>query len=323
MLLAASTVAGSVPEAINFQGKITSETDDIPSGVSYAIAFEIYDSAAGGGLIWGPQKFSSVPISGGEFNVILGPKDTAGRNISAAFAAKQRFVSIKIAETAGGLDAATPLTPRQAMVSVPYAFRANHADSAVTVEGPNLYVHPGTGHVGVGTHAPDQPLTVHGMIHSTKDGFKFPDGTVQTSAYPIPPTCTGANKLLQWNGSAWICFDAGTYAYTYRVDPYGGCAGAGMDVTVRRRLGGNGNHYEYQVTYKFRSDYSWQGAFTTSSWFTGQQSFNWAHGRDNPGFTIKPGSGLAAPVFERHGCKGNRSGGWGYGAWTIADGQFN
>ena len=43
------------------------------------------------------------------------------------------------------------------------------------------------GKVGIGTTAPTSPLTVQGMIETTLGGYKFPDGTVQTTA-GIAPT---------------------------------------------------------------------------------------------------------------------------------------
>lgn len=49
------------------------------------------------------------------------------------------------------------------------------------------------GHVGIGTSAPDQMLTVVGSVHSTTGGFIFPDGSVMSTA----ATGTG----LQPNGS--------------------------------------------------------------------------------------------------------------------------
>ncbi|MFH0981032.1 MAG: hypothetical protein V2A79_05785 [Planctomycetota bacterium] len=38
------------------------------------------------------------------------------------------------------------------------------------------------GNVGVGTNAPTDPLTVNGVVRSLAGGFKFPDGTTQTTA---------------------------------------------------------------------------------------------------------------------------------------------
>ncbi|MBI4010091.1 MAG: hypothetical protein HY361_02775 [Candidatus Aenigmarchaeota archaeon] len=40
----------------------------------------------------------------------------------------------------------------------------------------------GTGDVGIGTPNPTEKLQVAGIIHSTSSGFKFPDGTIQTTA---------------------------------------------------------------------------------------------------------------------------------------------
>lgn len=39
------------------------------------------------------------------------------------------------------------------------------------------------GRVGIGTRTPTSPLTVQGMIETTLGGYKFPDGTVQTTAF--------------------------------------------------------------------------------------------------------------------------------------------
>src|ERR1041384_5343498 len=38
------------------------------------------------------------------------------------------------------------------------------------------------GNVGIGTKTPTSPLTVQGMIETTLGGYKFPDGTLQTTA---------------------------------------------------------------------------------------------------------------------------------------------
>ena len=39
-----------------------------------------------------------------------------------------------------------------------------------------------SGNVGIGTAAPGQKLSVAGVVESTSGGFKFPDGTTQTTA---------------------------------------------------------------------------------------------------------------------------------------------
>ncbi|HVS88347.1 MAG TPA: hypothetical protein VHF01_09005 [Candidatus Acidoferrum sp.] len=109
------------------------------------------------------------------------------------------------------------------------------------------FVMSSAGNFGIGVTAPGQKLSVAGMIQSTTGGFKFPDGTVQTTvggtitAVNTPAgsglmggatsgavnlslinTCTGG-QVLQWSGAAWVCASvSGTGTIT------GVTAGAGL-----------------------------------------------------------------------------------------------
>ena len=47
---------------------------------------------------------------------------------------------------------------------------------------PAISISRGSGNVGMGTTSPNSKLEVAGMVHSTSQGFKFPDGTTQTTA---------------------------------------------------------------------------------------------------------------------------------------------
>jgi hypothetical protein len=62
--------------------------------------------------------------------------------------------------------------------------KASHGNALDAADGDPtdaLYVDNG-GKVGIGTRTPAEQLTVTGVIHSASGGFRFPDGTVQTSA---------------------------------------------------------------------------------------------------------------------------------------------
>lgn len=50
----------------------------------------------------------------------------------------------------------------------------------------NLFVDGASGNVGVGTTAPMEKLSVAGIIESTSGGVRFPDGTLQTTAWVAP-----------------------------------------------------------------------------------------------------------------------------------------
>lgn len=48
--------------------------------------------------------------------------------------------------------------------------------------GPDQFLIRAVGGVGINTTSPSSALTVQGMIESTSEGFRFPDGTIQTTA---------------------------------------------------------------------------------------------------------------------------------------------
>lgn len=59
----------------------------------------------------------------------------------------------------------------------------------------SLTVNTLTGRVGIGTSTPTQLLTVNGTIESIAGGFKFPDGTLQTTAATPSPWTVSGNSI--------------------------------------------------------------------------------------------------------------------------------
>jgi hypothetical protein len=100
------------------------------------------------------------------------------------FGQDERWLEIVVDET-------DVIVPRMRLTSVPWALWAAVADSAVVAssesDGDWVIVEDDiysavSGNVGIGTMTPREKLQVTGMIHSTEEGFKFPDGTVMTTA---------------------------------------------------------------------------------------------------------------------------------------------
>lgn len=114
----------TVPPLINYQGRLT-DADGKGLNGTKKLEFNIYDAAIGGSLIWGPQIFDNprVPLLDGYFNVILGTTDSTGRLILTAFASQDRYLGIKV-------DGDTEITPRQQILSSPYAVQSEKARSA-------------------------------------------------------------------------------------------------------------------------------------------------------------------------------------------------
>ncbi|MBF0103482.1 MAG: tail fiber domain-containing protein [Desulfobacterales bacterium] len=62
--------------------------------------------------------------------------------------------------------------------------------------GTNIWLLP-DGNTGIGTRTPSQKLTVAGTIESTTGGFKFPDGTIQSTA------ATGSSTSTSTTSTGW------------------------------------------------------------------------------------------------------------------------
>lgn len=72
------------------------------------------------------------------------------------------------------------------------------------------------GNVGIGTTTPAQKLSVAGTIESTAGGFKFPDGTTQTTAAAGTVFNAGASTTINWsNGTQqYTLASCGAFAFS-------------------------------------------------------------------------------------------------------------
>jgi len=127
LLAGAAAQAQSVPPLVNYQGMLTDASGKAQTGTK-KLEFNLYDAATGGSKVWGPQVFDSVPLVNGMFNVILGPTDNTEqkRPLTEAFTAKDRYFGLKVND-------GTELTPRQQILSTPYAIKAEKTGKILQV----------------------------------------------------------------------------------------------------------------------------------------------------------------------------------------------
>ena len=119
-LISATLQAWSaVPPMINYQGKLTGADGRPIADGAYAVTFAIYPVPIGGVALWSETN-TAVQVKGGLFNVLLGSVINLPANI---FDAPDRFFGVQV-----GTDA--EMTPRQQIASVPFAVRAESADTA-------------------------------------------------------------------------------------------------------------------------------------------------------------------------------------------------
>ncbi len=121
-LIPLSASASSVPELINYQGKLTDAQGQPLETGEYGLEFGIYTAASGGEVIW-TEPHTKVPVVRGHFNVILGGINTSG--LANRFAAPERYLEIKItAKPQGPVAPHQVIAPRQRILSTPYALGA-------------------------------------------------------------------------------------------------------------------------------------------------------------------------------------------------------
>jgi hypothetical protein len=112
-VVASLSHAQSVPPYVSYQGRVTTSDGAAFTEVTN-LTFSIFSTNAGGVAVWGPREFP-VHVVDGYFNVVLG-EDDEGLPVTDAFTNAATWVEVVC-------DSHTN-TPRQKIVSVPYAVRA-------------------------------------------------------------------------------------------------------------------------------------------------------------------------------------------------------
>ena len=101
---------GPSATTVNYQGRLA-DSGGAPLDGSYGMSFALYDALTGGGMVWGPENHTAVPVSEGLFSVGLG--SLTGGGIPTSVWDGDRYLEI----TVGG----ETLSPRELIRSVPIA----------------------------------------------------------------------------------------------------------------------------------------------------------------------------------------------------------
>src|SRR5262249_9722214 len=116
--LCAFAQVAPVPPLLNFQGWLANPNGTPVADGNYSIRFSLWTAATAGSERWS-QILSSVAVKNGTFVVLLnvGSGFENGATATTLFN-PNLFLEMKVGN-------ALPLSPRQPLVSVPYAFKAN------------------------------------------------------------------------------------------------------------------------------------------------------------------------------------------------------
>jgi YVTN family beta-propeller protein len=124
-ILNSLTAQAAVPKLINFQGKLTKNSDgtNVVNG-NYDMQFKLYDASSGGNLLWTETwnvGTSQVNLSAGVFSVKLG---TYTNLDTVDFTNGNIYLTVNF-NPGAGFDG--EMSPRKRLVSTPFAFNANSA----------------------------------------------------------------------------------------------------------------------------------------------------------------------------------------------------
>src|SRR3989344_1211277 len=119
-----------VPLAINFQGRLYDENENLlgGAGTDYCFKFSIYDATTAGSKIWpsGSPTPDTLTVRNGVFDASIGNADT----LNLAFTDDQAFIDVAVSAKSGTCDVGETgesyeiLTPRQQIVSSAFAINS-------------------------------------------------------------------------------------------------------------------------------------------------------------------------------------------------------
>lgn len=171
-VLATAAGALAVPPYLSEQGRLFDSMGD-PVNATVAIVFTIYDANTGGTTLW--TETQNVTTDDGYFSAVLGENTAVPASI---FNGSNRYLGVKV-----GAD--PEMTPRQPLVSVPYALAARRVVNnmnQVVIDDQGRWQGNPTGLVG-----PTGPAGPDGATGPTGPrGATGPNGTNGTNGGPGP-----------------------------------------------------------------------------------------------------------------------------------------
>lgn len=181
-----------VPAKLGYQGRLL-KADGTPESGIVALTFSVFTDATGDALLW--TEVQTIALTDGFYATVLGEVTPLPASV---FDGHERFLELAVA--------GAPLTPRQHVVSVPYALQAGSCREVAgggTVDASSVRVN--------GVTVIDSSGRLAGPAsYSPGSGLAISAATI--SLAPCP-----SGQILRTDGTAWACSEASVPTFSGRV----------------------------------------------------------------------------------------------------------
>ena len=175
------------PAITNFQGRITDANGNpAPSGTGYEMEVRIWSAGTGGTLIWG-TRYTGIAVQNGAYSVILGSGGTPitgaqTTDLRTAFESPARYLGVTVTKNAAGNSISSPseMLPRQQMMTVPYAFKADFSARSSLSDSATLAQTVSPGSVNSAAIA-DESIIANDLSIGSVTAVKIAQGAVGTT----------------------------------------------------------------------------------------------------------------------------------------------
>ncbi|HQR12506.1 MAG TPA: tail fiber domain-containing protein [Casimicrobiaceae bacterium] len=208
-VLAANDTLAQVPDKLNYQGRLT-DPGGAPLTTSVPMVFKLYTVPSGGAAIY--TETQTVSVAGGVFNVAIGSVTPLNLPFDVPY-----YLGVKV-----GADA--EMTPRQAVLAVAYAQRADAANGLAT-GGAAGQVLVGTGAVPAWSDS----LSLNGNL-----------ALVNPSTAVAGNVMKGSSRFIHnfGSGNTFVGEDAGNFTLTGVENSAGGGSALTSNTTGFRNVAG-------------------------------------------------------------------------------------